>query len=86
MAAVVNLRAPAPKRFLAFLSMDCLEHETDVANLGRRHVAEDIGCTLQQTAAGIGNDQHAHEAVIDQVAQEGRPAGIVLLSVRPETS
>ena len=36
--------------------------------------------TLGQAAASIRNDElHAVHAAIDQVAQEGRPAGLVLL-------
>ena len=77
--------------------MDGFEHVAHLANLGRRHVAEDIPVemhhaalpagvgqilrgTLNQAAAGIGNDElHALEAAIDQVPQERRPAGLVLL-------
>jgi hypothetical protein len=39
-----------------------------------------LGGALDETAAGIGDDElHALEPTVDEVAEEGRPAGAVLL-------
>ena len=43
-------------------------------------VRQIIGHALDQTATGVGNDQFdALETAVDQVAQESRPARLVLL-------